>query len=174
VVWVNLGLGSNVDPKDNLGSGLDALLLQFKDLALSSVYKSRARGHDGADYLNMAVGFNTDMPLQELARLLKKLEDKHGRDRTVEHPASITLDIDILTYGDKAGRFDNIVLPRAEILEAAYVLKPLAQVAARSKHPVLKKTYAELWQAFNNAEQVLTPVEFVWHDRIVSKGVQLR
>ena len=55
-MWVTLGLGSNINPKDNLGSGLDALLLQFRDLALSSVYKSRARGHEGADYLNMAVG----------------------------------------------------------------------------------------------------------------------
>lgn len=167
---VNLGLGSNIDPEDNLRSGLDALLLQFRDLALSSVYKSRVRGHEGADYLNMAVGFDTDMPLQELARLLKKIEDKHGRDRSVPHPSSITLDIDILTYGDKAGRFDNIILPRAEILEAAYVLKPLSQVAARSKHPVLKKTYAELWQAFADKEDVLTPVDFIWHGRMVSKA----
>lgn len=170
MVRVNLGLGSNINPDDNLGSGLDALLLQFKDLALSSVYKSRARGHAGADYFNMAVGFDTDMPLQELARLLKKIEDKHGRDRSVPHPPAITLDIDILTYGNKAGRFDNIVLPRAEILEAAYVLKPLSQVAARSRHPVLRKTYAELWNAFDDTEQLLTPVDFTWHDRVVSKA----
>ena len=169
-MWVTLGLGSNINPKGNLGSGLDALLLQFRDLALSSVYKSRARGHEGADYLNMAVGFNTDMPLQELAALLRKIEDKHGRDRSVPHPSSITLDIDILTYGDKAGRFDNIILPRAEILEAAHVLKPLSQVAARYRHPVLKQTYAALWQAFDKPDQTLTPVGFTWHERIVSKA----
>ena len=170
MVWVNLGLGSNINPKDNLSSCLDALLLQFRDLALSSVFKSQARGYEGADYLNMAVGFNTDMPLQELATLLKKIEDKHGRDRSAAHPSSTTLDIDLLTYGDKVGRFDNIILPRPDILESAYVLKPLSQVASRYKHPVLKKTYTELWQGFNHSEQVLTPVGFTWHDRIISKG----
>ncbi|MES2623820.1 MAG: 2-amino-4-hydroxy-6-hydroxymethyldihydropteridine diphosphokinase [Pseudomonadota bacterium] len=170
MVWVNLGLGSNNNPKANLASGLDALLLQFRDMALSSVYKSQARGHEGADYLNMAVGFDTDMPLQELALLLKKIEDKHGRIRNTPLPSTITLDIDVLTYGDKVGRFDNIILPRPEILEAAYVLKPLSQVASRYKHPVLKKTYAELWKDFTNTEQVLTPVGFTWHERVISKG----
>jgi 2-amino-4-hydroxy-6-hydroxymethyldihydropteridine diphosphokinase len=169
VPWVNLGLGSNTRPKENLASCLDELLLRFKDLAFSSVFKSQARGHTGPDYLNMAVGFNTDMPLQELALLLKKIEDKHGRDRTVPHSSSTTLDLDLLTYGDKVGRFDNIILPRAEILEAAHVLKPLSQIASRYKHPVLKKTYAELWQAFDDKEQVLTPVAFTWHDRVISK-----
>jgi 2-amino-4-hydroxy-6-hydroxymethyldihydropteridine diphosphokinase len=170
MVWVNLGLGSNINPKQNLSSCLDTLLLQFKDLSLSSVFKSQARGYEGADYLNMAVGFNTDMPLQELAVLLKKIEDKHGRDRSTSHPAGISLDIDLLTYGDKAGRFDNIILPRPEILDAAHVLKPLSQIASRYKHPVLKKTYAELWQAFANPEQVLTPVGFTWHERVISKS----
>jgi 2-amino-4-hydroxy-6-hydroxymethyldihydropteridine diphosphokinase len=169
VPWVNLGLGSNINPKENLGSCLDELLLRFKDLALSSVFKSQARGYTGPDYLNMAVGFNTDMPLQELALLLKKIEDKHGRDRTAPRLSKTTLDIDLLTYGDKAGRFDNIILPRPEILEAAHVLKPLSQVAARYKHPVLKKTYAELWKAFDNQDQILTPVGFTWHDRVISK-----
>lgn len=170
MVWVNLGLGSNINPKQNLSSCLDTLLLQFRDLSLSSVFRSQALGYESADYLNMAVGFNTDMLLQELGMLLKKIEDKHGRDRSTSHPPATTLDIDLLTYGDKAGRFDNIILPRPEILEAAYVLKPLSQVASLYKHPVLKKTYAELWQAFDNTAQVLTPVSFTWHERVISKS----
>ncbi len=170
MAWVNLGLGSNVNPEDNLSSGLDELLLEFKDLSLSSVFKSKSRGHDGPDYLNMAVGFNTDMPLQGLAVLLKKIENKHGRDRSAEHLTDITLDIDLLTYGDKAGRFDNIILPRPEILAAAHVLRPVSQIAARYKHPVLKKTYAELWKEFADKDQVLVPVAFRWHERVISKG----
>lgn len=170
MAWVNLGLGSNANPGDNLSSCLDELLLQFKDIALSSVFRSRARGHSGPDYLNMAVGFNTDIPLQELALLLKKIENKHGRDRSIPHVTNITLDIDLLTYGDKAGRFDNIILPRPEIIEAAHVLKPVSQIAPRYKHPVLKKTYAELWKDFSGKDQVLTPVAFTWHDRVISRG----
>ena len=170
MVWVNLGLGSNINPEANLASCLDALLLQFKDLALSSVFRSKARGYTGADYLNMAVGFNTDIPLQQLALQLKKIEDKHGRDRSAERPSGATLDIDLLTYGDKAGRFDNIILPRPDIIEAAHVLKPLSQMASRYKHPVLKLSYAQLWKDFHDPQQQLTPVAFTWHDRVISKG----
>jgi 2-amino-4-hydroxy-6-hydroxymethyldihydropteridine diphosphokinase len=169
VAWVNLGLGSNLNPEQNLSSCLDELLLQFRDIALSSVFRSQARGHNGPDYLNMAVGFDTDVPLQQLALLLKKIENKHGRDRSVAHAISITLDIDLLTYGDKAGRFDNVVLPHPGITEAAHVLKPVSQIAPRYKHPVLKKTYAELWKDFAGKDQILTPVAFTWHDRVISK-----
>lgn len=198
MVWVTLGLGSNSEPEANLASGLDELLLQFKDLALSNVYRSKARpsrsskaqvgndrgaqegvsadeaerssAHQGADYLNMAVGINTDLPLQDLAAALKKIEDKHARDRSSAIPGRVTLDIDLLTYADKSGNFNGILLPRPEILTAAHVLWPLSQIAPRHKHPVLKQSFSDLWQAFDKKQQTIAPVEFVWHERVISKA----
>jgi 2-amino-4-hydroxy-6-hydroxymethyldihydropteridine diphosphokinase len=167
VVWVALGLGSNARPEDNLRACLDELLLQFRDLALSSVFRSAARDDSGPDYLNMAVGFDTDLSLAELVPLLKKIEAKLRRDRSVPKPAAVTVDIDLLAYGDKAGTFDGITLPRPEILTAAYVLWPLAQIAPKKKHPVLRKSYAELWQAFDTPTQAV-PVAFEWHGRVLS------
>jgi 2-amino-4-hydroxy-6-hydroxymethyldihydropteridine diphosphokinase len=169
MVWAALGLGSNVDAETNLSSALDELLLQFHDLVLSSVFRSKATDGAAPDYLNMAVGVETDIALPELAKLLKKIEDKHRRDRSTPKPQHVTLDIDLLTYGDKAGSFNGIVLPRPEILTAAYVLWPLSQVAARKKHPALKQSYAELWQTFDKSRQLVTPVAFTWHDRILSR-----
>lgn len=171
MVWVTLSLGSNHHADTNLASGLDELLLQFHDLALSSVFRSKAKDNAAADYLNMAVGIDTDMPLQELVKLIKKIEDKHRRDRSTPKPAHVTLDIDLLTYGDKSGTFDGITVPRPEILTAAYVLWPLSQVAAKKKHPVLKQTYSDLWQAFEKSHQTITPVAFTWHERVISRSV---
>ncbi len=170
MVWVTLGLGSNHNADTNLASGLDELLLQFHDLALSSVFRSKAKDSTAPDYLNMAVGIDTDSPLQELIKLIKKIEDKHRRDRSTPKPAHITLDIDLLTYGDKSGTFDSTTVPRPEILTAAYVLWPLSQVAAKKKHPVLKQTYAELWQAFDKTQQTIVPVGFTWHERVISQS----
>ena len=170
MVWVALSLGSNVDAENNLSSALDELLLQFHDLALSFVFRSKAQDGVAPDYLNMVVGIETDVPLQELARLLKKIEDKHRRDRSVPKSVNITLDIDLLLYGDKSGNFDGITLPRPEILTAAYVLWPLSQVAAKRKHPALKQSYAELWNAFDKTRQVVTPVNFAWHERVISRA----
>jgi 2-amino-4-hydroxy-6-hydroxymethyldihydropteridine diphosphokinase len=171
VVWVALGLGSNHEPAQNLASGLDELLLRFKDLQLSSVFRSSAKDKIGPDYLNMVVGVETDLLLQELATVLKKIEDKHRRDRSTSRPASITLDIDILLYADKSGSFDRITLPRPEITTAAYVLWPLAQIAGKKKHPSLKQSYAELWQAFDNTAQSVSPVDFEWHERVISRAI---
>jgi 2-amino-4-hydroxy-6-hydroxymethyldihydropteridine diphosphokinase len=170
VSWVALGLGSNSEPEANLGSALDELLLRFRDLALSFVFRSRAAGSAGPDYLNMVAGIDTDMALPELVSLLKKIEDKHGRARSDATPALVTLDIDVLIYGDKVGNFAGVILPRPEITTAAHVLWPLAQIAPRRKHPVLKQSYADLWQAFDRSGPPLTPVPFVWHERVISKG----
>jgi 2-amino-4-hydroxy-6-hydroxymethyldihydropteridine diphosphokinase len=172
VVWVALGLGSNHQSEANLHSALDDLLLQFHDLALSPVFRSAARDHSGADYLNMVVGIDTTVPLQELAAMLKKIEDKHRRDRSGPQPANITLDIDILVYGDKCGTFDRIVLPRPDITTTSYVLWPLAQLAPNKRHPVLKQRYAELWQGFDRSTDTIAPVDFVWHDRQISAGLR--
>jgi len=172
VVWVALGLGSNRQPEENLASCLDELLLRFKDLQLSSVFRSSANNQSGPDYLNMVAGIDTELPLQELATVLKKIEDKHRRDRSTPRPASITLDIDILLYADKCGTFDRITLPRPEITTAAYVLWPLAQIAGKKKHPVLKQSYAELWQTFDKTAQSISPVDFEWHERVISRAIK--
>lgn len=172
MAWVTLSVGSNCNPRANFSTCLDMLLLQFRDLALSSVYESEADDHSGRRYLNMAVGFDTGMPLAELVALLKKTEDKHGRARTPAPCGDVTLDVDLLTYGDLAGNFNGVVVPHADIVRKAYVLWPLSQVAAKHKHPVLKQTFAELL-AERKAEftkaQPLKPVAFEWHGRTLSK-----
>lgn len=178
--WVTLGLGSNASADANLSSCLDELLLQFHDLALSSVFQSSsANGAAGQDYLNMVVGINTDMALQELVQVLKKIEDKHGRGRDaanadmanaeMANAEMVSLDIDLLTYGDKTGNFAGIKLPRPEILHAAHVLWPLSQVAPRHRHPVLKQTWQALWQAYDGQQQI-RPIHFVWHERVISRA----
>ncbi|MDG1851779.1 MAG: 2-amino-4-hydroxy-6-hydroxymethyldihydropteridine diphosphokinase, partial [Gammaproteobacteria bacterium] len=63
MTWVTLSLGSNQDAISNLTSCLDALLLNFTDLSLSSVFESEAVGFDGDNFLNMVVGINTDLEL---------------------------------------------------------------------------------------------------------------
>lgn len=163
-VW--LGMGSNCHAPDNLASCLDALLLQFRDLALSSVYESAAAGQQGQPYLNMVVGLQTDMPLLQLNKLLKSLEQKHGRRE--QGQGNVPLDIDILLYANKAGNFDGITLPRPEILTAPYVLCPLAQVAGKQKHPVSKTSYGDLWEAFDKSAVSISAVDFTWHERRIS------
>lgn len=169
MAWVTLSLGSNLDPVTHLTSCLDALLLQFNDLSLSSVFESEAVGFDGDNFLNMVVGVETNLPLPELSATLKGIEDKHGRDRTQPRFSGRTLDIDILTYDNLAGTFNGITLPRAEIETNAFVLWPLAQVSGKQKHPVLKQSFADMWEDYDKSRQQLWPVDFQWHGRMISR-----
>lgn len=170
MTWVTLGIGSNINARDNLASCLDMLLLTFHDMALSSVFESEAIGYDGDNYLNMVVGFETDASLPSIIDTIKEVERKHGRQPKQERFASTTLDIDLLTYGQKQGNTHGLTLPRGEITTNAFVLWPLSQVAPRHKHPVEQKTFKQLWAEYPKDSQKLWPVDFDWHGRKISSA----
>jgi 2-amino-4-hydroxy-6-hydroxymethyldihydropteridine diphosphokinase len=169
-VW--LGLGSNSRAVDNITACLDALLLQFHDLTLSAVYESEADGNASGPYLNMVVGLRTEWTLAQLHPFLKNLERKQGRSGT--ETLLVPLDIDILLFNNLAGNFDGITLPRPDILTAAWVLCPLAQVAGKLKHPVSGISCKELWEAFDLQGAKLRAVDFSWHGRTISHMGKVR
>lgn len=165
---VYLSLGSNIDRKVHLASALDALHEKFGNLILSPVYESKSVGFDGDDFLNSVVGLDTQLSVGGLSAILKGIEDDNGRDRASPKFSGRTLDIDILTYDKLSGVIDGVELPRDEVTVNAYVLKPMFDIAGDEIHPVLNKTYAELWDGFQNKESVW-PVHFEWQNKLISK-----
>ncbi len=172
MTWVALSLGSNIQPATNIKACLDVLLLSYSNLSLSSVFESEAVGFEGDNFLNMVVAFDTEESLEEIITRLKKIEDDCGRDRSQPRFSGRTLDIDVLLYGDKTGRHANIDLPRAEIIENAFVLWPLSQLAGERQHPVLKQSFKQLWEAYDKSSQSLWPVDFEWHGRLISEAIR--
>ncbi|MCK9534757.1 MAG: 2-amino-4-hydroxy-6-hydroxymethyldihydropteridine diphosphokinase [Pseudomonas sp.] len=159
---VYLGLGSNIEREAHLCAGLDALMALFGELDCSPVFESEPVGIRSACFLNMVVHFKTNMPLHELDQHLKQIEVLNGRYALPRK--GLSLDIDVLLYGQQAGEYDNITLPRAEILKNAFVLWPLAILAPTELHPVQQCSFLELWQQAQ-IDQKLWPVAFVWQGR---------
>lgn len=143
-----LGLGSNVDAPKNITSGISALSAAFGNVELSPVYQTPAFGFDGDDFINLAACVETDMSPLELKDFLHALEDRHQRDRLAPKYSDRTLDIDILLYDDLYLHGPTLQIPREEILSAAHVLKPLADLAPDLRHPVTRTTLSEIWKAF--------------------------
>jgi 2-amino-4-hydroxy-6-hydroxymethyldihydropteridine diphosphokinase len=165
---VYLGVGSNIERERYITAGLDALHLLFGRLALSPVYEGEAIGFDGQPFLNLALSVETELGVGELARRLRHIEYEHGRPKNASRFSSRQLDIDILTYDDVVGVVEGVELPRGEILENAFVLRPLAELAPQGLHPVLGKTYAALWDAYDQGAQPLSRVAFEWRGRAIS------
>lgn len=145
---VYLSLGSNLEPHHYLRVALDELRERFGALAVSPAYRSKSVGFDGADFINLAVGLDTDLSPEALNEWLHALEDRHGRRRDVPRFSDRTLDLDIVLYDDLVRYGEgHLDIPRKE-LRHAFVLKPIADIAPELRHPVSGKTMAELWAAF--------------------------
>jgi 2-amino-4-hydroxy-6-hydroxymethyldihydropteridine diphosphokinase len=143
---VYIGLGSNVDRERNITLAIREMRKVFGVLEISPVYESAAVGFDGSDFLNLVAGFKTEIEVDEVVETLRKIEDSLGRDRSQPRFSPRPIDLDILTYDDLKLDEPGIQIPRHEILQNAFVLRPLQDIAPNEVHPVETKTYAQLWQ----------------------------
>ena len=158
---VYLSLGSNLEPRRHLPAAIAELRAHFGELAVSPAYRSASVGFAGGEFVNLAVGLDTDLPPAALNEWLHALEDRHGRRRDVPRYSDRTLDIDIVFYdalvltAAPIRQRDILVLdgpghlqiPRDE-LQHAFVLRPIADIAPGFRHPVSGQSMAELWAAF--------------------------
>jgi len=142
-----LSLGSNIEPENNLRIALAALRARFGEVVVSPVYRTRAVGFEGPDFLNAVAVIDSDIHPFALNDWLHALEEAQGRDRRDASYSDRPLDIDIIYFGDLVldgpGEFQ---LPRPE-LRHAFVLKPLADVAPDFVDPIRNATLAQLWAA---------------------------
>lgn len=167
---IYVSVGSNVGREVHIRSAVRALAQRYGELVLSSVYESRPVGFEGPDFYNMVVGFETEEHPPAVARVLKIMEAECGRDRAAPRFSDRTLDLDLLLYGDRVVHEPRVSLPRSEIVEHAFVLAPLAEIAGEDVHPVANKTYRELWESFDDPGQELRRVELTLEDTAQGAG----
>jgi 2-amino-4-hydroxy-6-hydroxymethyldihydropteridine diphosphokinase len=155
-----ISVGSNIDRERNMAAALDALAAAYGDLVVSSVFESEAVGFEGDPFYNAVVGLDTAQTVSELSETLRSVEDRAGREREALRFSGRTLDLDLLTYDDVIGVVAGVALPRGEITENAFVLRPLAEIAGTEVHPKTQRSYADLWREFDKGEQRLWPADF--------------
>ena len=159
---VYVGLGSNIDPEENLHLGIAELRRRFGDVQSSAVYRSKAVGFVGDEFLNLVARFESD---DEPARICQDIENIHhlsGRDRDGGKWESRPLDIDLLLYNDLVIDKRPVRIPREDILEYSFVLRPLAELAPDLVHPVTGRTMLEHWQDFDASSHPLESVDVIF------------
>ncbi|QSA97365.1 2-amino-4-hydroxy-6-hydroxymethyldihydropteridine diphosphokinase [Methylococcus sp. EFPC2] len=149
---VFVSLGSNVERDRHVPAVLRELGSLFGPLTLSSVYESEAVGFQGDPFYNLVLAFHTERPPQDVARALSELETLHGRTRDSQKFAPRPLDLDLILYGDEIISEGKLRVPRADLTEYAFMLEPMAEIAPDRVHPVLGKTYRDLWAAYDKGK----------------------
>ncbi len=143
---IYVSLGSNVDREANIQKSVMAMRKEFGVLKLSPVYSSAAVGFDGDDFLNLVVGIESALTVQQVVAKLRGIEDDLGRDRSQPRYSPRPVDLDILLFDDLIIDEDGIQIPRHEILRNAFVLKPLQDLVPGLRHPQCGKCFTELWR----------------------------
>jgi len=134
--WV--GLGSNLG--DRLGAFRKALayieeLPGTSLVAVSSLYDTDPVGAvEQPRYLNAVAEVETESEPLPLLHALLEIEDRCGRVRR-EPKGPRTLDLDLLVYDDAVMDTKELVLPHPRLVERAFVLVPLAELAGHMMVP---------------------------------------
>lgn len=155
---VYVGIGSNVDRAYNITRAIDALQNRFGSLQHSGIYESDPVGFKGDPFFNVVVSFTSGESPWTLVSIFRGIEAESGRNRDDPRLGPRTLDLDLLLYDDRVIDRDGVVIPRHEIIEYAFVLCPLAEIAGSQRHPVTGETYADMWSRFDDATQVVRRV----------------
>lgn len=158
---VFLGIGSNTDREKHIRAGLKAIAKSFTWQQRSRIFCSASVGFSGSDFYNLVVEAETDLSVTEVLAECKRIEQENGRIPGSAKFSPRTLDIDVLLYDDVI-REQQPQLPRGEILENAFVLWPLAEIAGRRLHPLLNVSYEQLWEQYQqthkDSPQQLEPI----------------
>lgn len=143
-----IALGSNLgDSLAILESAVD-ILATTPDIQLktrSHWYQTQAIGPPQPNYLNGCLILMSTIPPHELLAILLEVEKHFGRERR-ERWGPRTLDLDLLLFDDLILDTPTLQIPHPRMVERAFVLVPLAEVAADWVEPVSRRTIADLVQ----------------------------
>ena len=145
---IRVSLGSNIEREAHIRAAVTELERHLGPARISPVYETDAEGFEGPAFYNLVTGHETELPAEAVIKLFRQLEDELGRVRGDDRFNSRTIDIDLLTYGDMVAEVAGKQLPRDDITDYAFVLKPLCDLAPDELHPVLRKSYRQMWEEF--------------------------
>jgi len=128
-----IGIGSNINPAENVRK---AILLLSKDehiSGISTVYETLPEGGlYQPRYYNCVVEIETKTPAEELKhKVLRKIEKDLGRKRSKDKFASRTIDLDLTIYDDLVLKTDDFTLPDPHITSRPYLAVPLYELSPK-------------------------------------------
>ncbi|MFN4282623.1 MAG: 2-amino-4-hydroxy-6-hydroxymethyldihydropteridine diphosphokinase [Alphaproteobacteria bacterium] len=158
-----IALGANLpsragSPRETLTAALaDLQAAGVRILARSGFWETApVPASDQPWFVNAVAAVETDLDPAALLALLHKIEADYGRERLAVNGAR-TLDLDLIAYHDRVNPGpDAPILPHPRAHQRAFVLRPLAEVAAEVapdwRHPASGEGIAALLAGLDPAQ----------------------
>lgn len=136
-----IGLGANLpstfgEPAETLRAALERLAEEGVKLSRRSQFwhSKPVPVSDQPWFVNAVAAIETELSPPDLLALLHRIEDEFGRVRSVVNAPRL-IDLDLLAYGRQISRDTTPLLPHPRMELRAFVLRPLAEIAPRWRHP---------------------------------------
>ena len=139
---IYLGIGGNLGNRlENINSAINHIT---KDIVrpdkISSIYLSEPWGFEHAKYFtNAVIALKTDMLAKDILQIVLNIENKMKRIRTSSGYQGRTMDIDILYYGNKVIKTQNLEIPHPKIEDRLFVLLPIKEISPNFCSPISGK-----------------------------------
>lgn len=147
-----IALGSNMGNSQKTLEAALQRLDEFENIKVknySSWYKTKPIGPSQDEFLNGCAILQVGLAPHDLLNVLLKIEDEFGRVRR-ERWGPRTLDLDLILYEDLVLNTPDLTIPHPEMLNRAFVLVPLAEVAPNMIEP---KSGLSIIQLLEKVEQ---------------------
>lgn len=130
-----LALGSNLGDRESYIRQAVRLLdvkLGRDHEAITPLMQTEAIGFDGGDFLNCIVVYRSALSPKRILGICKEVEKELGRTDAPEYDASgkriyhdRTIDVDILMYGSRKIKTEDLVIPHPQVESRPYIKKLL-------------------------------------------------
>jgi deoxyguanosine kinase len=144
---VVLSLGSNQGNRlENIENCIDLIHQEVGTvIRVSRLYQTPAWGFESDAFYNCALVLHSAASAQKILNQVLKIEKQLGRVRSAQQGyQSRVIDIDLIAFDQEIIQSEKLQIPHPLMQERKFVLLPMQDLNLDWKHPVFKKTIAEL------------------------------
>jgi 2-amino-4-hydroxy-6-hydroxymethyldihydropteridine diphosphokinase len=140
-------LGSNIEPEKNIFLARDMIQSLTQVEAQSQIWRTKAVGSDGPDFLNIAMQIITLLSIEEIKNnIIHPVELHLVRVRMANKYAPRTIDVDIIIY-------DGQIIDH-RLWDLAFIAIPVSEISTSLFHPKNGKSIVRIADELKSSTEV--------------------